>query len=169
MVSPGHTSARKHIVVGVIADTHDVLRRDAVAALENADLIIHAGDIASAKLLESLQALCSTVAVRGNADKGRWAEQLPVTEVVEIGGLYLYVLHDLKTIDLDPAAAGFRAVISGHTHTPEIRSNQGVLFFNPGSAGAQRPGLPPPSVGRLFIEAGDVVPEIIELAVEEEP
>ena len=129
-------------LLGVIADTHGLLRPEAVSALAGCELIIHAGDIGTPEVLEGLRTLAQVVAVRGNNDRDTWARALPDTDVVEIDGQYLYVLHDVKELDLDPSVAGFRAVIAGHSHRPRIEEHNGVLFLNPGSAGPRRFALP---------------------------
>jgi putative phosphoesterase len=152
----------KHI--GVIADTHGLLRPQAVAALEGSPLIIHAGDVGSPEILDELRRIAPVFAVRGNVDKGPWATQLPETEIVDVADCLLYVLHDLGTLDLDPRTAGFRAVITGHSHQPKIETKDGVLYFNPGSAGPRRFHLPV-SVGRLTASGGDLRAEIIKLDV----
>ncbi|MBV8566134.1 MAG: metallophosphoesterase family protein [Methylobacteriaceae bacterium] len=149
--------------IGVIADTHGLLRAEAVAALRGCDLIIHAGDVGSPDVLAALRGLAPLIAVRGNVDKGAWATQLPQSELVDIDDCYLYVLHILEELDLDPSAAGFRAVITGHTHRAKIETRQGVLYFNPGSAGPRRFDLPV-TVGRLELADGRLSGKIIDLA-----
>ncbi|MEE9219591.1 MAG: metallophosphoesterase family protein [Acidobacteriota bacterium] len=149
-------------LIGLISDTHGLLRREAVNALRGSDLIIHAGDIVKPEILESLKAMAPTVAVRGNCDAGRWTEAVADTEVVEIGGISIYVLHDLEILDLEPEAGGFKAVIYGHTHKPLIEERRGVLYVNPGSAGPRRFSLPV-SVGRLHVKNGSLRAEIVEL------
>jgi uncharacterized protein len=151
-------------ILGVISDTHGLMRPEAVRALEGVKMIIHAGDIGKPEVLEALHAIAPVVAVRGNNDKGEWADALPETEVVEVGDVTLYVLHDVKTLDLDPVAAGFHAVISGHSHQPAMAKRQGVLFLNPGSAGPRRFKLPI-SVARLIIRRDTVDAQLIELAL----
>jgi uncharacterized protein len=141
--------------VGVISDTHGLLRPEAVAALTGVERIIHAGDIGERAVLDALERLAPVSAVRGNNDRGGWARDLPETDVVEIGGVALYVLHDVHELDLDPRAAGFAAVIAGHSHQPGQQERDGVLYFNPGSAGPRRFRLPV-SVGRLRVERGRV-------------
>jgi len=150
--------------LGIISDTHGLLRPEAVNALAGATLIIHAGDIGTPEVLEALRAIAPVVAVRGNNDKGNWAQALPETEVVEVGGVALYVLHDVKALDLDPVAAGFHAVISGHSHRPGMAKRRGVLFLNPGSAGPRRFSLPV-SVARLNICGATIEAQLVELAV----
>lgn len=144
-------SANPHLV-GVISDTHGLLRPQAVDALRGAELIIHAGDLGSIEVLEELQRLAPVFAVRGNVDKGILA-RLPATRVVEIGHLLIYVLHDAAQLDLDPVAAGFCAVVSGHSHRPAADRRGGVLFLNPGSAGPRRFEFPV-SVARLHVRQG---------------
>lgn len=138
------------LTVGVLSDTHGLLRAEVTAVLRGSDLLIHAGDIGTPEVLDQLRELAPTFAVRGNVDTGRWAEALPRTEVVKAGPLCLYVLHELGQLDLDPAAAEFAAVISGHTHRPSAESREGVLYLNPGSAGPCRFGLPV-AVARLIV------------------
>ena len=128
--------------LGIISDTHGLLRPQAVAALQGVDLIIHAGDVGDPAILEHLSRIAPVHAVRGNTDRGEWARALPLTEVVEVGEIQLYVLHDLHTLDLEPQAAGFAGVICGHSHRPHLESKNGVLFLNPGSAGPRRFTLP---------------------------
>ncbi len=126
--------------VGVIADTHGLLRPQAVAALRGCDMLIHAGDIGRPEVMAGLEARAPTVAIRGNVD--RWADGLPDTRTVELAGRRIFVIHDLKTLDFDPAGAGMDVVIAGHSHKPLVRWEQGVLYLNPGSAGPRRFSLP---------------------------
>jgi uncharacterized protein len=151
-------------VLGIISDTHGLMRPEAINALEDVEMIIHAGDIGTPDVLAALRAIAPVVAVRGNNDKGEWAHALPESEVVEVGDIALYVLHDVKALDLDPVAAGFQAVISGHSHQPAIANRQGVLFLNPGSAGPRRFKLPI-SVARLIIHGDTLDAQLVELAV----
>jgi putative phosphoesterase len=150
--------------VGVISDTHGLLRPEAVAALTGVERIIHAGDIGERAVLDALGRLAPVSAVRGNNDRGGWARDIPETEVVEIGGVALYVLHDLHELDLDPRAAGFAAVIAGHSHQPRQERRDGVLYFNPGSAGPRRFRLPV-SLGRLTVERGRVTGALTTLEI----
>jgi putative phosphoesterase len=150
--------------VGVISDTHGLLRPEAVAALRGSDLIIHAGDVGSPEVLEELRAVAPTFAVRGNVDRGAWAESLPATTVVEAGPHKLYVLHILEDLDLVPEAAGFAAVISGHSHKPHAETRRAVLYLNPGSAGPRRFRLPV-TVARLRVTESGLEHEIVEVAV----
>src|SRR4051812_8176675 len=123
------------MIVGLISDTHGLLRDEAMAALAGSDLIIHAGDVGKPEILERLRTLAPVVAVRGNIDKDAWAAELPMTAVLEAGPALIYVLHDVKDLDRDPAAAGFQMVVSGHSHKPSRSERAGVVYVNPGSAG----------------------------------
>ena len=135
-----------------------------MAALRGAAHIIHAGDVGAPEILDQLKALAPLTAVRGNIDKGPWARKLPKTDVLEIAGVSIYLLHDLDALDLNPQAAGFRVVISGHSHIPKQETRDGVLYFNAGGAGPRRFKLPV-TVGKLWISARDVRGEIIQLEV----
>jgi putative phosphoesterase len=152
----------KHVTLGVISDTHGLLRPEAVEALRGSDRILHAGDIGSSEVLEALAKIAPVTAVRGNVDTAPWARSLPETEVVEAGGASIYILHDRGQLDLKPEAAGFRVVVYGHSHQPKMDEKNGVLYFNPGSAGPRRFRLPV-SVGRLTITAGKAQAELVEL------
>jgi uncharacterized protein len=147
--------------IGVISDTHGLVRPGALRALAGSELIIHAGDVGGPEVLEALAKIAPVRAVRGNNDKGAWAGRLPETDFVEAGRHTLFVLHDVKALDLDPTAAGFAAVIAGHSHRPRNELVHGVLYFNPGSAGPRRFSLPV-TVGH--IDAGErLSASIIEL------
>ena len=148
--------------IGVISDTHGLLRPQAVQALEGVDLIIHAGDIGGPKILRALERIAPVHAVRGNTDRGDWAANLPQSLVVEVGGVHLYVLHELFCLDLDPAAAGINAVIFGHSHSPHLERKNGVLFLNPGSAGPRRFTLPV-SLATLHIQGNSLETQFIRL------
>ncbi len=128
--------------LGVISDTHGLLRPEALEALEGVDLIVHAGDIGTPRVTDALRELAPVFAIRGNVDRGIWIDDFSATEIVEVDDVLLYVLHDLEQLDLDPEAAGFRVVIHGHTHDPEVAERQGVIYLNPGSAGPRRQRLP---------------------------
>ncbi len=128
--------------VGLISDTHGLLREEALAALRGSQLIIHAGDVGKPEILDALAQLAPVVAVRGNIDRGAWASELPATAIVEAGPATIFVLHDLQELDLDPAAAGIQIVVSGHSHQPGRTERSGVLYINPGSAGPRRFKLP---------------------------
>lgn len=148
--------------VGVISDTHGLLRPEAIEVLQGSDLIVHAGDIGSIDVIDALSEVAPVFAVRGNVDKGEWATKFPCEEVVEVAGKYLYVLHNVHDIDLDPAAAGFDVVVSGHSHKPGIEKKGDVLFVNPGSAGPRRFTLPI-AVARLDISVQGIEAHIQEL------
>jgi len=150
------------LTIGVISDTHGLLRSEAVTALRGSHHIIHAGDVGDPEILDRLRELAPVTAIRGNVDRGAWARKLPETEVVELGGVSIYILHNLKELDLKPEAAGFAVVISGHSHVPKQEMKKGVLYFNPGSAGPRRFRLPI-SVGKLVIQDERVRGEIILL------
>ena len=152
------------MIVGVISDTHGLLRPEAVAALRGSDLILHAGDVGKPEVLESLRTVAPTTAIRGNVDTAIWATALPATEVISVDGLEFYMLHDRAALELDPRAAGFAAVIYGHTHRPGAEVRHGVLYLNPGSAGPRRFSLPV-TVARLTITSGQLAHEIIDLAI----
>jgi putative phosphoesterase len=128
--------------VGLISDTHGLLRPEAVSFLRGSDFIVHAGDICEPGVLEALAAIAPVAAVRGNNDRGAWAESIRETELLEIAGQHVYVIHDLAGLDIDPVAAGVRVVVSGHSHKPSIGERDGVLYVNPGSAGPRRFSLP---------------------------
>ena len=151
------------IRIGVISDTHGLLRSEALEALQGSGNIIHAGDIGDPEILDRLATIAPVTAIRGNIDKAAWARRLPETEVVEIGSISIYVLHDLGALDLKPEAAGFQVVVYGHSHLPKQETRGGVLYFNPGSAGPRRFKLPI-SLGRLIVAEKKVRGEIITIA-----
>ena len=153
------------MILGVISDTHGLLRLEAVEALRGSDHILHAGDVGAPEIIESLAKLGPLTAIRGNIDTGSWARKLPGTEVVEVEGISIYLLHDLSQLDLKPEAAGFRVIAYGHSHQPKMEEKNGVLYFNPGSAGPRRFKLPV-SVGRLHVEKGTVRGELVELRIQ---
>ena len=153
-----------HMHIGLISDTHGLLRPQALLALGGSDLIIHAGDVGKPEVLAALQKLAPVVAVRGNVDKTPWADILPETAVAEAGSVLLYVLHDVQALDLDPAVAGFHVVISGHSHQPGKFERDDVLYINPGSAGPRRFQLPV-SVARLNLQRTPFEVEFVELEV----
>ncbi|MGZ4831060.1 MAG: metallophosphoesterase family protein [Candidatus Angelobacter sp.] len=148
--------------IGIISDTHGLLRPEALELLRGSEHIIHAGDIGAPEIIMKLEKIAPVTAIRGNVDTQEWARQLAETEVVELGGLYLYVIHDVKALDLNPKAAEFSAVISGHSHKPKQEVKDGVLYFNPGSAGPGRFKLPI-SVGRLTIAGSRINGEILQI------
>jgi putative phosphoesterase len=152
------------MLVGVISDTHGLLRPEAIEALHGSELIVHAGDVGEARVLDDLRAIAPTVAVRGNVDTAQWARTLSPTEVVQVEDLHLYILHDLATLDVDAKAAGFAAVISGHTHRASAQLRSGVLYLNPGSAGPRRLTLPI-SLARLRVDGSHLSYEVVELPV----
>lgn len=154
--------ANKKLLVGVISDTHGLLRPEAIEALRGSDRILHAGDVGDPKILETLARIAPVNAIRGNIDTEPWARTLPESEVVETGDISIYMLHNLSQLDLKPEAAGFRVVLHGHSHKPNIEEKNGVLYFNPGSAGPRRFHLPV-SVGKLIIQSGKVRAELIEI------
>src|SRR5271157_5570065 len=149
------------MILGVISDTHSLLRPQAVEALRGSDRILHAGDIGAPEILEALKQIAPVTAIRGNIDTAPWASILPTTEVVEANGVSIHMLHDLAQLDLKPDAAGFRVIVYGHSHHPKIVEKNGVLYFNPGSAGPRRFNLPV-SVGRLMIEGLRVRAELVD-------
>jgi len=149
--------------IGVISDTHGLIRPEAIEALRGSEHIIHAGDMGDPSILERLAELAPVTAVRGNVDGGDWARRIPRTNVVELRGFTIYVLHNLEELDLNPESAGFSAVIYGHSHIPRQEFKNGVLYFNPGSAGPRRFHLPI-SVGKLFVDEAKLRAEILELA-----
>ena len=153
------------MTIGVISDTHGLLRDEAVESLKDSELILHAGDVGDPLILDRLGAIAPTIAVRGNVDTAPWAQSLPLTEVVEAGSLQLYMLHELSHLDLDPKAAGFAAVIYGHTHRPAAEVRNGVLYLNPGSAGPRRFSLPI-AVAKLRVVGTRLMQEIVELKVD---
>ena len=148
--------------IGVISDTHGLLRPEALAALQGSNFIVHAGDIGDPAILGKLNQIAPVTAVRGNVDQGAWAEKIPQTNVLEVEGISIYVLHILDELDLKPEAAEFAAVIYGHSHVPKQEVKNGVLYFNPGSAGPKRFDLPV-SLGRLIVERGKLQTQIIKL------
>ncbi len=150
--------------VGVISDTHGLLRPEAVELLRGSEHIIHAGDIGSAEIIPALEKIAPVTAIRGNVDTQPWARHFAETEVVELEGLHIYVIHDVNALDLNPKAAGFAAVISGHSHQPKQEMKDGVLYFNPGSAGPRRFKLPI-SVGRIEIAEGNLHAEIVPIVL----
>jgi putative phosphoesterase len=150
------------VIVGVISDTHGLLRPEALELLRGSEHIIHAGDIGSPEIIPALEKIAPVTAIRGNVDKLAWTRRFPETEVVELSGLHIYIIHDLNALDLNPKAAGFAAVICGHSHKPKQETKDGVLYLNPGSAGPRRFTLPI-SVGRLEIVDGKISATILNL------
>jgi putative phosphoesterase len=157
------TSARS-IRIGLISDTHGLVRDEAVAALKGCQHILHAGDIDEPEVLVKLRKLAPVTVVRGNNDRGSWAQAIPEYEVVEFGAVSVYLRHDEAELDIDPRAVGFRVMMFGHSHRPRVETRDGVLFVNPGSAGPRRFTLPI-AVGELLISGDNVKARIIELSV----
>lgn len=155
-------TAPRRQIIGVISDTHGMLRPAAVDALKGCDHILHAGDVGDPDILDRLREVAPVTAVRGNVDRGAWAEDLPLTECVEFDGVQIYMLHILETLDVDPASAGFNAVIYGHSHEPSEEYREGVLYLNPGSAGPRRFHLPI-CLARLTLEEGITRVEFIDV------
>ena len=151
-------------VLGVISDTHGLLRPEALSVLHGSDLIIHAGDVGKLEVVDRLGEVAPTHVVRGNIDKGSWAAALPVTELFEVGGHRFFVLHDIAQLDVDPVAAGFAAVVFGHSHRPSIETRNGVLFLNPGSAGPRRFKLPI-TVARVKASGRHIRADIVDLGL----
>jgi uncharacterized protein len=148
--------------IGVISDTHGLLRREAVAALRGADRIIHAGDIGDPAILDRFSEIAPVTAVRGNVDREAWAKNIPETNVLEVDGLSIYILHILESLDLKPKTAGIDAIIYGHSHVPKQEIKDGVLYFNPGSAGPRR-FQHPVTIGKLIVQDGKIRAELVQL------
>jgi hypothetical protein len=147
--------------IGLISDTHGLLRPEALAFLQGSDHIVHGGDICDAGVLEALSAIAPLTAVRGNNDHGAWALRLRKTELVQLGDVFVYAIHDLAQLDIDPGAAGVQVVVSGHSHKPAVERRGGVLYVNPGSAGPRRFRLPI-SLGELTVSGSSVSARIVE-------
>jgi len=152
------------MLVGVISDTHGLMRVEALDALRGSDLIIHAGDIGRPDLLEQLRAIAPVFAVRGNVDKQDWADKLPDTQIVSVGAYKFYVLHDISQLSMDPVQAGIAAVIFGHSHKPSTETRDGVLYLNPGSAGPRRFNLPI-CLARVVVSNNRIEPSLVHLNV----
>ena len=150
--------------IGLISDTHGLLRPQAIEALRGSEMILHAGDVGKPEILTALREIAPVIAVRGNVDKSDWAHRLPETVVAEAGKVLLYVLHDVHALDLNPAAAGFNVVVSGHSHQPGKFERGGVLYINPGSAGPRRFQLPV-TVARLDLSRTPFGVEFVELKI----
>src|ERR1700735_1298823 len=155
-------STPAEVLIGVISDTHGLLRPEAIEALRGVDHILHAGDVGDPSILEALRGVAPVTAIRGNIDEHGPCGHLPATEVLSLEGHTFYMVHDRQALDLDPAAAGFSAVISGHSHRPLIEWRQGVLYLNPGSAGPRRFSLPI-SLGLVTIRANALEPRLLTL------
>ena len=156
------TKKLKSQPIGLISDTHGLVRPQALYALKGVELIIHAGDIGAPEVIDALKLIAPVVAIKGNNDRGAWAKSLPDTKLVQINNIKLYVIHNVKELDCDPVARGIQVVISGHSHKPSVATQDRVLFVNPGSAGPRRFKLPI-SVARLFVRGDTTEAEIIEL------
>lgn len=150
------------MIVGVISDTHALLRAEAVAALEGVDHILHAGDVGNFDFIEALQRIAPVTAIRGNVDIYGPCAELPATEVIELDGTLIYMLHSIDQLDIHPHAAGFGVVIYGHSHKPSVTTKDGVLYLNPGSAGPRRFSLPV-TLAKLYLEGGERRAEIVSL------
>ena len=150
--------------LGLISDTHGLVRSEAVDALRGVDRILHMGDVGGAEVLEQLEAIAPVSAVRGNTDYGAWADDLPMSLTLDTHGMRVHLVHDIDTLDLDPDAAGFQAVITGHSHQPSAEQRGGVLFLNPGSAGPRRFKLPV-ALARVTVSGSQLTHELVELAV----
>lgn len=148
--------------VGLISDTHGLLRPEALAFLEGSDRIVHGGDICDARVLEALSAVAPVTAVRGNNDQGSWASRLRETERFQVGAVSVYVIHDLAYLDIEPSVAGVQVVVSGHSHRPSVERREDILYVNPGSAGPRRFKLPV-SIGELTVTGSSVSARIVEL------
>lgn len=155
-------SGGKNQIIGVISDTHGLLRPEVLQVFSGVSLILHAGDIGSPEVLDGLRALARVVAVRGNNDRDSWAKRIPEVEVVQAAGISIYMLHNVKDMELNPPTRKVHVVISGHSHKPHIEQREGILFLNPGSAGPRRFKLPI-SIARLIIRNSDVRAELIDL------
>lgn len=150
------------MVIGIISDTHGTISAQALDAMNGVDHIFHAGDVGDPEVLKALQGVAPTNSVRGNMDGGAWAKSLPPNDIFELQGTFFYMVHDLYSMDIDPLTAGIQVVISGHTHQPEIKNQNGVLYFNPGSATYGRYGSPS-SLGQIELVQGRIIPRIITL------
>jgi uncharacterized protein len=155
---------RNEILVGVISDTHGLLRPEAIGALRGADIIVHAGDVGNPQIIDKLRGVAPTHVVRGNIDNGTWAAGLPMIAIVDVGELKFFVLHQVSQLALDPVTEGYAAVMFGHSHAPSAETREGVLFLNPGSAGPRRFKLPV-TVARVRVSGRRIRPEIVQLLV----
>jgi len=164
MPSRSPTNKNRTHVIGLISDTHGLMRPQALAALQDVQLIIHAGDIGAPEVLRDLKRIAPIVAIKGNNDREDWAKSLPDTKLLKINGKKLYIIHNIKELDCDPLAREIQVVISGHSHMPLIAKRDGVLYVNPGSAGPRRFKLPV-AVAKLRIYGAHIRPQIIELVI----
>jgi uncharacterized protein len=156
-------TTHNHLRVGLVSDTHGLLRPEARAFLAGCDYIVHGGDVGDADILDALAHMAPLIAVRGNNDTQVWAARLAQTELVRVGGIFLYVIHNLEELDIDPVAAGVRVVVSGHSHQPKVEERAGILYVNPGSCGPRRFKLPI-SAGELTVSGSAVNARIVDLA-----
>ena len=155
------------VVVGVISDTHGMLRPEALSALAGSDRVVHAGDVGDETILEALRAIAPLTVVRGNVDTEAWALKLPHGDMLEVEGVRIYVVHDLGTLDIVPASAGVSVIVYGHSHHPDVFTRGGVTYLNPGSAGPRRFKLPI-TVGRIDVENGSARAKIVEVVPDDE-
>lgn len=155
-------TAKKALRVGLISDTHGLLRPEARAFAGSCDYIIHGGDIGSAAILDELSSLAPLIAVKGNNDGQAWAAHLPETEMIRVGGVFIYIIHDISRLDIDPHAAGVQIIVSGHSHKALIKLRDGILYVNPGSCGPRRFNLPL-SVGEIRVAGTKVKARTVEL------
>ena len=160
----GLAKKQERQLIGVISDTHGLVRPQALQALRGVDLIIHAGDIGAPEVMDALKSIAPVVAIKGNNDNEAWATSLPDTKLVQLNAAKLYVIHNVKELDCDPVARGIQVVISGHSHKPSVVKRDGVLYLNPGSAGPRRFKLPV-AVGKLHVNSLNVKAELIELEI----
>ena len=156
--------SEREIRVGIISDTHGLLRPRAIEALRGSEVIIHAGDVGKPGIIQELRRIAPVFAVRGNVDNQAWAMALPITERVEVGAQSFWVIHEIAQLDIEPSAAGIAAVVFGHSHKPLIETRGGILYINPGSAGPRRFALPV-SIARAIVSGEKIRPEIVELDV----
>jgi uncharacterized protein len=153
-----------NLIIGVISDTHGLIRPEAISALRESDLIIHAGDVGKIDVLDALGAIAPVIAVKGNIDRGEWARGLPEARLVEAGSVWIYVTHILEDLKIDPAAESVQMVVTGHSHVPSIREQNGIVFLNPGSAGPNRFNLPI-SVAHVIVSDTQIDASIIRLEI----
>jgi uncharacterized protein len=151
-----------YLRVGLLSDTHGLLRPEARAFVMGCDYIVHGGDVGSADILKELAAIAPVIAVRGNNDKGSWAQRLRETELIRVGNVFVYIIHNIEELDIDPVAAGVRVVVSGHSHKPLVEERGGILFVNPGSCGPRRFKLPV-AVGEILVSGSEVKARTVEL------
>jgi len=151
-------------IIGVISDTHGLLRPEVIECLSKSNLIMHVGDIGKESVLKDLKKIAPVIAVKGNCDQEGWGKELPMTEMVEVGGKHIYIIHDIKQLDIDPEAVGLSLVIFGHSHKPSIERKQNIYYLNPGSCGPRRFKLPV-SFAVIKIEGKEIQMEIIELKI----